>query len=297
MLRIKKGGFEGWYFKHQIGERVFSFIVSFHMNQEEEEKGYLQFITNEGSVIEEFAMEDCYVNLETFHIKMGRNRFGREGCRVQLETPDIEVACNIKYGEFTELKSDIMGPFRKAPHMQCKHSIISMNHTIRGFLDLNGEATELTGGTGYIESDRGNSFPDSYMWTQCNFRNKGDHSLMMAVADIPMPVGTLEGIIAQVYYRGKQYRLATYRGAKIVQKTRKCIGIKQNGMRLYAMSLENKGFQLKAPENGEMTRSIYENPAGRVRYVFYKDNKKIFDFISRCGSFESQKVEESLIEG
>ncbi len=292
MLRMKRGRFEGWYFKHQIGERVFSFVVSFHLDARGEESAYLQFITNEGAICEKIAMEDCYVNLETFHIKMGKNRFGREGCRVHLEADGLEVACNIKYGEFTELKSDIMGPFSKLPNIECKHSIVSMNHEIKGFIDINGEATELTGGTGYIEGDKGRSFPDSYIWTQCNFRYKGDHSLMMAVVEVPMAVGSIEGIIAQVLYRGKQYRLATYKGAKIVQKTRKCIGIKQDDMRLYAMALENGGFQLKAPVRGEMVRSIHENPAGRVRYVFYKDNKKIFDFISRCGSFESNTTEE-----
>lgn len=293
MLRIRKNRFEGWYFKHQIGERVFSFVVSFHSDTQGEQCGRIQFITNEGVISEKFPIEECYVNMETFHIKMGRNRFGREGCRVHLEKEGLEIACNIKYGPFTELKSDIMGPFAKLPNVQCKHSILSMCHDIRGFIDINGEATELSGGTGYIEGDKGRSFPSSYMWTQCNFRYKGDHSIMMAVADVPVTVGSIEGVIAQVLYRGKQYRFATYKGAKIIQKTKKCIGIKQDDMRLYAMALENGGYRLKAPIDGEMVRNIYENPAGRVRYIFYKDDKKIFDFISRCGSFESNHLENT----
>ncbi|MFI3207804.1 MAG: tocopherol cyclase family protein [Eubacteriales bacterium] len=286
MLKMKKGSFEGWYFKHQIGDRVFSFIVSFHTDEHEQECAYIQFVTNEGSFCEKFDIEDCYVNLETFHIKIGGNRFGRTGCRVNIKSNGLEVACNIRYGEFTKIPSDIMGPFAKVPSVPCKHSILSMIHDLHGFIDINDEAIELTGGTGYIEGDSGASFPKSYMWTQCNFRFKGDHSIMLACAEIPVLLGGFEGIICQILYRGKQYRLATYKGAKIIQKTDKSIGIKQGDMRVYVMALEEGGHLLQVPHRGEMTEFVHENPAGRVRYVFYKNEKKIFDFVSRCGSFE-----------
>ncbi len=282
--------FEGWYFKHQIGERVFAFIVSFQIDKYKKESAYVQFITNEGSYGQSFPMEECSVNTDSFYIKIGNNRFGKEGCRVRMIFPDMEVACNVKYGAFTELKTDIMGPFASLPKMECKHRIYSMNHEIRGFIDINGEATELSGGTGYIEGDIGESFPKSYMWTQCNFKYKGEHSIMLASGDVPTFWGHFEGIICQILYRDKQYRLATYLGAKVIQKSRRSIGIQQGNMRVYVQALEEAGFPMKAPEKGELVGTIYENPAGRVRYIFYKDEKKIFDFISRCGSFESHNV-------
>lgn len=289
-----KNHFEGWYFKHQIGELVFSFIVSFQVDKQGKESAYVQFITKEGSFGQSFPMEDCYVNTETFYMKIGNNRFGREGCRVSMASEQMEVACNVKYGPFTEVKPDIMGPFQRIPKMECKHTIISMTHEIRGFVDINGEATELSGGRGYIEGDRGKSFPKSYMWSQCNFKYKGDHSIMLACGEVPAIIGHFQGIICQILYRGKEYRLATYLGAKIIQKTDKSIGIKQGKMQVFIIALENQGHTLKAPVDGALKRFVYENPGGRVRYVFYKNDNKIFDFISRNGSFESYNEEAKL---
>ncbi len=286
--RLRKGEFEGWYLKHQIGDRVFAFIVSFHKWEDGTEEGCVQFITNEGSFYEKFPIEECNIDPEKFHIRMGMNRFGTEGCRVRMKSKpkNMEVDCNIKYGPFTTLDKDIMGPFRKMPLMQCQHSILSMTHEIRGFLDFNGEAIELTGGTGYIEGDRGHSFPKKYMWTQCNFKYKGDHSIVLACADIPVLRGSFEGVFCQILYRGKQYRLATYHGAKITQKGHKSISIKQGDMRVFIMAMEKGGHALKIPHRGEMKGQTREMPAGRVRYIFYKEDKKIFDFVSRSGSFE-----------
>lgn len=292
MMKLKKGSYEGWYLKHQIGDRVFAFIVSFHKLENGTEHGCLQFITNEGATHEFFGMDDCYVDEETFHIRIGNSRFDRAGCRVRIQAEGMEIACNIKYGPFTELKTDIMGPFGKVPNMQCKHQILSMSHEIRGFVDINGEAIELSGGTGYIEGDRGRSFPKKYMWTQSNFKYKGDHSIMLACGDVPLPVGSFEGILCQIFYRGKQYRFATYHGAKIIQKTSRSISIKQGKMRVYVMSLEKGGHRLRIPKDGEMNGYTRENPAGRVRYVFYNEDKKIFDFVSRCGSFETYEAKE-----
>ncbi|MFI3170809.1 MAG: tocopherol cyclase family protein [Eubacteriales bacterium] len=284
------GSFEGWYFKHQIGAMVFSFVVSFHVDEIGEESAYIQFITNEGSYCKRFDIRECYFHGNQFDFKIGSNRFSSEGCRVKLDFDGFEVACNIKYGSFTKLESDIMGPFQFVKNMQCKHVIISMNHDIRGFIDVNGEATELSGGTGYIEGDRGTSFPSEYLWTQTNFQYNGNHSLMLASANIPMGKTSFTGVICQILYRGKQYQIATYRGARILQKSKTSIGIKQGEFRIYAMALDEKGHRLRAPEHGEMVRLVHENPAGRVRYVFYRKDKKIFDFISRCASFEFSNI-------
>lgn len=71
---------------------------------------------------------------------------------------------------FTPLRSDIMGPFRFLPGMECSHGVISMGHSLEGKLDLNGKRIDFSGGTGYVETDRGRSFPSAYLWTQCTVR-------------------------------------------------------------------------------------------------------------------------------
>jgi hypothetical protein len=91
-----------------------------------------------------------------------------------------------------------MGPFRFVPLMECRHSVLSMSHSLSGSLRLNGKSVCFNGGVGYIEGDRGHSFPRRYIWTQCNWREESPCSLMLSAADIPFAAGTSAGIIGVV---------------------------------------------------------------------------------------------------
>ena len=67
-------------------------------------------------------------------------------------------------------RSDIMGSFRFFAGMQCAHGVVSMEHSLSGTLELNGRQLEFSDRTGYIETDRGRSFPSEYLWTQCTWK-------------------------------------------------------------------------------------------------------------------------------
>ena len=73
----------------------------------------------------------------------------------------------------------------------------------------------FSNGSGYIETDRGHSFPRKYLWTQCLWDGPKCGSLMLAIATIPLPVGGFTGCICSIFYGVREYRLATYRGVKI----------------------------------------------------------------------------------
>ena len=45
--------------------------------------------------------------------------------------------------------------------MQCSHGVISMGHPLEGSVRLNGETIDFSGGTGYIETDRGRFLADA----------------------------------------------------------------------------------------------------------------------------------------
>ena len=107
-----------------------------------------------------------------------------------------------------------MGPFRYVPFMQCRHSVFSMRHPVDGILSINGTPYEFQNAIGYMEGDRGYSFPTKYAWTQCSFP---DGALMLSIAEIPFGGFHFTGIIGIVHLRRKEYRLATYLGAKAVK--------------------------------------------------------------------------------
>ena len=108
-----------------------------------------------------------------------------------------------------------MGPFHYIPFMQYKHSVISMKHIVNGTLTINNENYVFKNDLGYIEGDRGFSFPKQYAWTHCFFN---DGSLMLSVADIPFGLFHFTGSISVILLNDKEYRFATYLGAKAIKK-------------------------------------------------------------------------------
>lgn len=176
-----------------------------------------------------------------------------------------------------------MGPFHFVPFMQCRHSVYSMRHTINGTIHLNGQKYVFKNGAGYTEGDRGYSFPKKYIWTQCLFP-KG--SLMLSIADIPLFGFHFIGIIGVVFLKGREYRLATYLGARLKYTAPNTVFIRQGDYTLFVKLLEQNPHPLHAPEYGQMSRTIHESASCKAYYRFSYKGKTICEFTSRRASFE-----------
>jgi hypothetical protein len=161
-----------------------------------------------------------------------------------------------------------------------------MTHKVNGRVQINGKQIDFTDGTGYIESDRGTSFPKRYAWTQCCWHDELPCSVMLSVADIPFLGGSFTGIIGAVSWRGQEYRIATYLGAKLVFLYRGRISVVQDKYMLTAELLDKRELPLRAPVSGSMIRLIRENPSCRVRFCFSHRDRVLFDFVSEQASFE-----------
>ena len=155
-----------------------------------------------------------------------------------------------------------------------------------GALNLNGEILNFSDGTGYIETDRGRSFPSSYLWTQCVWGGPENGSLMLAIATIPLPVGSFTGCICAIICRGQEYRLPTYQGVKIEEWSPNGAIIRQGKYRLAVELLEDQSQSLRAPVEGSMKRTIHESLCAAVRYCFWSGKEILFQHIDRYASFE-----------
>ena len=109
---------------------------------------------------------------------------------------------------------------------------------------------------------------------------------MLSVADIPMAGFHFTGVIGVILWYGKEYRLATYLGAKVVQIQNKKIRIVQGDMELEVRLLESVKCSLKAPVAGNMKRTIREGVACRASYRFSKNGSPVFCFETDKASFE-----------
>ena len=189
----------------------------------------------------------------------------------------------MRFGAFTPIKYDIMGPFRFVPFMECRHSVLSMYHTVDGVIEINGEKFVFDGDVGYIEGDRGHSFPKNYAWTQCFFDGG---SLMLSVADIPFGPAHFTGIIGVIHSGGKERRIATYLGAKASKISDGEIVIKQRKTIFTAKLIEKHAHPLYAPVGGKMTRIIRESASCRAYYKLEEDGKTVLELESEKASFE-----------
>ena len=109
---------------------------------------------------------------------------------------------------------------------------------------------------------------------------------MLSVADIPMAGIHFTGIIGAVLWRGKEYRIATYLGARVVRIQNKTVRVVQGNLELDVRLLEAAERPLKAPANGNMIRTIHESASCRAFYGFRKEGRTLFAFETDRASFE-----------
>lgn len=272
--------FYGWYLKCQSDTQTLAIIPAIH-ESENHESCSIQIITEQNAWTADFPAEAF--RRAKKNINIDRNQFSDKGIRLAIYTPELEVAGKLKFGPLSPLKYDIMGPFSLVPFLECRHMVWSMQHSVTGTVHINGQKYSFQNANGYWEGDQGRSFPKGYAWTQCFFE---DGSLMLSVADIPMTGFHFTGIIGVILWKGKEFRLATYLGAKAIWMEDGIIRIVQGDLELEAWLLETSERPLKAPVNGDMTRTIHESAVCRAFYRLRKGNHTLFSFKTDQASFE-----------
>lgn len=276
----KKEYFNGWYFKCTNAAQTVAFIPSIHCFNGKT-NAFLQIITDKSAY--QLPFFQIKIRENPLVIKLGSSIFSQNGIKLNIQTKDLTVYGALKLGKPTPIRYDIMGPFKYVPFMQCRHSVCSMAHRVDGKITINDQLYEFSNGVGYIEGDRGTSFPKRYIWTQCNFA-KG--SLMLSAADIPFLGLCFTGIISIVMLNGKEYRIATYLGARLKNIGKNSVTVSQGNYELTAELIKKNAHPLAAPVNGEMNRTIHESASCTARYRFSYKGNIIFQFTSDRASFE-----------
>lgn len=283
-----KSYFEGWYFKHQTNNDTICFIPGINIDKNKNKSAFVQVITNNNSYFIDYPFSDFKACKNTLGIKIGNNIFMKKGIKIDIQREDLKIKGEIKYGRFTPIKGDIMGCFKYFP-LQCNHGIVSLEHPIKGSLDFNGNTIDLNNAVGYIEKDWGSSFPKSYLWVQCNKFRDNKCDIVISIADVPFMGLKLKGCIAVVRYQNKEYRLATYKGVKILRCDSRGFIIKQGRYCFKAKINQNNSHKVLAPVNGKMSKTINESILCHGEFWFYIDNELLFNLKSDYAAVEFVK--------
>ena len=271
-----KDYFEGWYFKHQANGKTLALIPGKAVDG-----AFIHVVTNSEAYFITYPLTEYH---KGDAVNVGGNIFSESGIYVDINRPELKLEGAIKYEALAPIKGDIMGPFRFFP-MECRHGIISMKHDLSGSVKLNDETYDFNGGKGYIESDSGSSFPETYTWVHCN-DFKEDASITTAIAKIPFYGLKFRGCICVVMLRGKEYRLATYKGVKVITSEPGKIELVQGKYRLLIEVDSKGGHTLPAPRLGKMNHAIHEDISCSASFKFTKGDEVLFEGRSNQASYE-----------
>lgn len=278
---MREGYFKGWYFRCCAGEESVAFIPAYHTSGQHTQIS-LQVITKQTTA--QIPLRVLKYRERPLHIALPGCTFGEEGIVLHRAQDSFPIEGVLRFGSPMRPQYDIMGPFACVPRMQCRHRLYSLRHTVNGNITIGSQTLQFSSGWGYIEGDRGYSFPNNYVWTQ-SFLPNG--SVMLSAADIPLCGTRFTGIIASVVLHGHEYRLATYLGAKITHLQQNSITVTQGKYTLTAKLLHENAQPLAAPVHGNMClRSIHESVACTAYYRFVTDKNVLCECISDCAAFE-----------
>ena len=276
----KNNYFKGWYFKCCASDTTIAFIPAYH-HSNHKRTASLQIITDNS------VFNIPFISLEYSEkplcVNIGNCVFSENGIKLNIKNDNLAISGELRFRCISPIRYDIMGPFCFLPFMQCKHSVYSMRHLVDGQITINGRELDFKTGLGYIEGDSGYSFPDRYIWTQSCFENG---SLMLSVANIPLLGFHFTGIIGVVLIDGKEYRIATYLGARLKHIGKNIVTVKQGAYELTAKLIHKNCQPLYAPENGRMDRIIHESASCIAYYNFSCKDKLLCEFTSNGASFE-----------
>lgn len=299
--------FEGWYFKLINADETaaFAFIPGVAMDNDGKRQSFIQVLNGYRTTADyhRFEFADFHPTEGKFEVKILENYFSEH--RLKLDLPNIkgelELSGNVPWPK-PWYSPGIMGPFAFVPFMECYHDIVSMNHHLTGYLDINNEKVDFTGGRGYLEKDWGRSFPSAYFWMQSNHFSQPDISFKASVAKIPFMGRFFVGFISGLWLQDHLIRFTTYNGTQLRKSFADAekveIVLENRQHRLEIIAHRSTSTALASPIHGFMDGRIEESMTAKINLQLTdkQENKIIFEDIGRNASLEvAGKIKEIMI--
>lgn len=270
--------FEGWYFKlvdAAVQTRLAVIPGIFLGAPGTDSEAFIQVLngTTGQAVYYRYPTEAFVAARNAFEVRVGRNFFSADRIQLDLDNGTHSLSGEVWFSGLrrwpvTLASPGIMGWYGWVPAMECYHGVVSLDHTINGYLSLDGVVYDFNGGRGYIEKDWGEAFPTAYIWMQTNHFSTIGTSLTASTAVIPWRKTTFVGFIVGLFCDGILHRFATYTGARIERLvvTDKHVewSMQDRRLRLTLRAARERGGLLHAPVRTEMHRRVDETMLSQV---------------------------------
>jgi tocopherol cyclase len=289
--------FEGWYLKivDKTEKYAFAFIPGISMSPDGTAHAFIQVLDGKQctSAYHRFSSEDFLPSEYDFNLQLADNQFSTQFLTLNLPNivGQLQFQQTIPWTKMLGAPG-IMGWFSFVPFMECYHGVVSMNHTLIGSLEINGEMVDFSGGRGYIEKDWGISFPRGWIWLQTNHFNNDLNapiSLIASVAHIPFLGMHFIGYIVGFWFKGKLHRFATYTGAKMKAQlidNQVSLSFKDSQYQLDINATKAGTGNLISPIQGEMTGKVSESLQAIIHIRFFERGTLVFEGDGRNAGLE-----------
>ncbi len=304
----EKNYFEGWYFKHvsQNLEHVYSFIPGVSLNGHDSH-AFIQIINGITGITDyiRYSLDEFRWDRKTLFLTVGNSVFTENYIELRIKNDTINVdghlsfRNNVKY-PVSLFSPGIMGWYSFVPFMECKHSIISVNHDVNGSITVNEDPIDFSNGKGYIEKDWGTSFPEAWIWIQTNNFSDHDTCFSFSVAKIPWIRKFFVGFIAFLYFKKQFFLFSTYNNSVITEISHNAESVnatlKNKNSTLKVSALKKSFGELRAPVSGDMSRRIKESIDSEVEVSLYDTNNNLIynDLGRRAGLEVIEKIFEYI---
>ncbi len=264
--------FEGWYYKlvDASKEKMFALIPGVFFDRTgRESHAFIQVLEGHTGRTHylRFDPKAFWAHRERFEVRVGDSHFDARQVTLNEKDP-LSLRAEIKLGSLTpwpvtRASPGAMGWFGLVPFMQCYHGVLSMDHAIRGYIEIGDERVDLDGGRGYMEKDWGRGFPSAWVWMQCNHFDAPKTSLMVSVASVPWLGRPFRGFIIGLYHNGRLHRFTTYNGAFIeslrIDELEVALTAHRGQRTLEVVAERTPGGRLRSPEGAEMQERVTES--------------------------------------
>jgi tocopherol cyclase len=292
--------FEGWYFKMVSDDERQRWAIIPGIFLGENGHAFIQVLNGNRAQSRYFrySLSEFWASRDEFDIKIGQNQFSSRQISLDIDDSHGNISGTVQFEGTTPwpvslISPGIMGWYAWVPRMECYHGVLSLDHSLRGTLQIDGEAVDFTNGRGYIEKDWGQTFPQAYIWFQGNhFATKGT-SVTASVAIIPWLGNAFRGFIIGFWHQGVLHRFATYNNAKIealsVDDEHVYWRVRNHSHQLEMIATRTEGGLLHEPTRSNMLQRVEETMTAvlEVRLLDVKGNE-IFQQKSRNAALEVQ---------
>jgi hypothetical protein len=280
----KKNYFEGWFFKlvDKSQQQIYAIIPGVFLGSKPEEShAFIQILdgATHTSSYHRYPLEQFKAARDKLNIQIDTNHFSNKELSLNITSQERNIQGAVKFDKLNPwpvrlLSPGVMGWYAFVPFMECFHGVLSLDHKLSGQLNTGGEVISFDEGRGYIEKDWGKSFPEAYIWLQCNHFNQTRISLSASIAKIPWITGAFRGFIIGLWYNNQLYPFTTYNGSSLnkveINDTVITIEVQNNKYLLRMIAQMHNQGQLHGPYQNQMLGHVSESLDSKIEIELYE---------------------------